>query len=56
MGVLGLYVLIVGGMLFLPALRPQGLPEPDLQKLIATLAVWLACVLIVEFSPVQEEA
>ena len=41
-------------MLFIPAFAPKGLPESDLYKLIATLAVWLACVLVVEFSPIRE--
>jgi hypothetical protein len=53
--VLALYVLIVAGMLFIPAFAPEGLPDADLHKLVATLAVWLACVLLIEFSPVREE-
>ena len=52
--VLALYVFVVAGMLFIPAFAPKGLPESDLYKLIATLAVWLACVLVVEFSPIRE--
>lgn len=54
LAVLALYVFVVGGMLFIPAFAPKGLPEADLHKLIATLAVWLACVLLVEFSPIKE--
>jgi hypothetical protein len=53
--VLALYVLIVAGMLFIPTFAPEGLPDADLHKLVATLAVWLACVLLIEFSPVREE-
>jgi len=53
--VLGLYVLLLGGMLLVPSMRPKGLPQDDLYKLIATLAIWLSCVLLVEFSPMREE-
>lgn len=54
--ILAIYVVLVGGMLFVPSLKPRGLPPEDLHKLIATLATWLACVLLVEFSPSREEA
>lgn len=53
--VLALYALLIAGMLFVPAFKPKGLPEPDLQKLVATLAIWLACVVLIEFSPVSED-
>ena len=42
-------------MLLVPSMRPKGLPQDDLYKLIATLAIWLSCVLLVEFSPMREE-
>jgi hypothetical protein len=49
-------VLAVGGMLFVPMLKPKGLSGDSLDKLIGTLAIWLACVLLVEFSPAQKDA
>lgn len=53
--ILALYILLVGAMLLMPAFRPKGLAEDALHKLVATLGVWLAAVLLVEFSPMGEE-
>ena len=47
----GFAAIAVGGMLFLPFMKFRGLRVDDLHKLIATLAIWLACVLLVEFLP-----
>jgi drug/metabolite transporter (DMT)-like permease len=54
LALLAFYVVLVSGMVFIPALKPKGLPDADLQ-LIATLAIWITCVLMVEFSPVRED-
>lgn len=51
---LGLYMFIVGFALFSPTLRPQGLPEPALTRLGATLGVWVGAVLLLEFWPVKK--
>ena len=53
--ILGMYVLLVGAVAFVPSLKPRGLPDEDLHKLVATLATWLFCVLLVEFSPLRQE-
>ncbi len=42
----GFAAIAVGGMLFLPFMKFRGLRVDDLHKLIATLAIWLACVLL----------
>jgi hypothetical protein len=55
LAVLGLYVVIVAGIVFIPEFKPKGLPDADLHRLVATLAIWLACVLLVEFSPVHDD-
>jgi peptidoglycan/LPS O-acetylase OafA/YrhL len=54
-GVLAIYVVLISIMVFVPGLRPKGLPAGDFNKLIATLAVWVVCVVAVELSPVQED-
>ena len=51
---LAVYVVIVAAILFLPALRPEGLAEGDLHRLVATLAVWLGVTMLVEFYPASE--
>lgn len=53
--VLGLYVLVLGAMWFVPRFAPKALPTEDLHRLIATLAIWLGCVLLVELSPMRED-
>lgn len=53
---LGIYVVLVGLILFLPMLRPKGLPEPAVTRLGATLAVWVCAVLLLEFWPVKKPA
>jgi hypothetical protein len=50
---LGFYVLIIGSILLLPQLHPKGMALADLQRLVATLAVWVVCILGVELSPVR---
>ena len=51
---LGVYALLIGAILFVPALQPKGLAPGDLQRLAATLAVWVLFVLAAELSPVKE--
>lgn len=53
--VVALCVAAIGGLLFIPAQQIKGLPADSLHKLIVTLAVWLVCVLLVEFSPGEKE-
>lgn len=51
---LGLYVVLVGFVLFSPLLRPEGLPEPGITRLGATLGVWVGAVLLLEYWPVKK--
>jgi peptidoglycan/LPS O-acetylase OafA/YrhL len=51
-----LCVVAVGGIVFSPAQSIKGLSADSLHKLIATLAIWLVCVLLVEFSPGTKDA
>jgi len=50
----GIYIAIIGVLLvFLP---PKGLPAADLHRLTVTLAIWVACILGAELSPVHDES
>jgi hypothetical protein len=51
---LAVYVILVAGVLFLPGLQPEGMSEPDLHRLVATLAIWLGVTMLVEFYPTVE--
>jgi hypothetical protein len=53
---LGIYALLIAGMLTVPTLQPKGVAQPDLQRLVATLAIWVAFVLGAELSPMQQES
>ena len=50
-----LCAIALGGLLFVPMLKPRGLPDDAFHKLVATLVIWLTCVLAVEFSPAQKD-
>jgi hypothetical protein len=52
---LGLYALLLSGVVVSPSLRPEGLATEDLYRLIATMFVWIGIGLAIEFSPVSEE-
>ena len=47
--------LAIAVMFFVPTLKPKGMADDAEHKLIATLAIWVACVLLVEFSPAHED-
>lgn len=47
--VLGIYGLLLVALVKVPALAPRGMETDDLNKLVATLAVWMSFVLILEF-------
>jgi hypothetical protein len=51
--VLGLYALLLVGVALVPELQPKGMRLEDLQRLLATLAVWVAFVLGSELTPVK---
>ena len=51
----GLYTLLLAAIFLLPASRPEGMSADDLNRLGATLAIWIGCVLLIELTPVREE-
>lgn len=51
---LAAYALLLGSVLTVPKLKPEGISSDDLHRLVATLAIWVVFVLITEFSPVIE--
>lgn len=46
--VLGVYGLLLAALVKVPALAPRGMDPDDLNKLVATLGVWVGFVLILE--------
>jgi hypothetical protein len=48
----GLYGLLLTAVLKIPKLKPDGISADDLNRLVATLAIWVVFLLITEFSPV----
>lgn len=53
---LGVYALLLGVILVSPGFRPQGLSDGDLNRLVATMAVWIGLALAIELSPVRGDA
>ena len=53
---LGIYALLIAGMLTVPTLQPKGVAQPDLQRLVATLAIWVLFVLGAELSPMEQDS
>ncbi len=56
LGTLALYLVLLGGVLFLPFLKPEGLATSDLHRLAATLAIWVVTTMVVEFYPTAAES
>jgi predicted membrane channel-forming protein YqfA (hemolysin III family) len=52
---LALYVALFAAIFLLPGQRPEGMAADDFNRLAATLAIWVGCVLLIEFSPVRDE-
>ena len=50
------YIALVGANFFVPALKPKGMPDQDVYKLVATLAIWLVFILIAELTPTREQS
>jgi uncharacterized membrane protein YoaK (UPF0700 family) len=45
---LGVYLLALIAMVAMPQFQPAGLPQDDLHRLVATLVVWVAMVVMLE--------
>jgi hypothetical protein len=54
--VLGFYALLLGAVATVPKLRPAGLAEGDLHRLLATLAIWVTFVIAAELLPTRNAA
>jgi hypothetical protein len=50
---LSFYAVLLGAVLVSPGLRPEGLSPENLERLIATMAVWIGLALAVELSPTR---
>ena len=55
LGTLAAYIALVAWHFTSEATRPKGLSWPDIQRLAATLAVWIVAVLAIEFAPTQPD-
>jgi hypothetical protein len=53
---LGVYGLVLAGMVLVPQLSPDGLAKDDLHRLVATLAVWIGSAVLMEYWPVHQPA
>lgn len=56
LGTLGCYVILAGLVLFVPALQPKGLSPDDLDRLVATVGIWIAATMLTEFYPTRHSA
>jgi FtsH-binding integral membrane protein len=52
---LSFYAVLLGAVLVSPSLRPEGLSAASLERLIATMAVWVGLALAVELSPTRAD-
>lgn len=53
--VLAIYAAVLLALVMAPGLKPEGMRVDDLNRLVATLAVWLVFVLVIELSPTRKE-
>lgn len=53
-GMLAFCLAIMALFLFVPALQPEGLSGSDLDRLTATLLIWVATAVLVEFYPTRD--
>jgi hypothetical protein len=54
-GFVAFYSVAILAMWNVPSLQLRGLPEADLHRTLATLAVWIGTVVLQELSPVLDE-
>lgn len=50
-----MYAVLVGFFLLSPMFQPAGMGTTDLHRLAATLAIWVAFVLVTEFTPTRKD-
>jgi hypothetical protein len=49
------YAILIAAMWLVPGLQPKGMPEADLHRTLATLAIWIGAVVLQEVVPVLDE-
>jgi len=54
-GFVAFYAIVILAMWIIPDLQPRGLPEADLHRTLATLAIWIGTVVLQEAAPVLED-
>jgi predicted membrane channel-forming protein YqfA (hemolysin III family) len=54
LAVLAVYGALLVALVLLPDFKPANLKDDDLNRLVATLAVWVIFVLGIELSPIRE--
>jgi len=52
---LALYIGLLAVVLTDPKMRPEGLAQDDLHRLVATLAIWILTVVGIEFAPTHAD-
>ena len=50
------YGVLLTALVMVPALKPVGLSDDALHRIVATLAIWVALAIGIELSPVGEDA
>ena len=53
-GLLVFYLGLAAAFFFVPAFQPEGLAEADLNRVVATLAVWVTVTTVVELYPTAD--
>ena len=51
---LAVYVVLMVAIVTVPDLKPDGMAKDDLNRLVATLGIWVALVLATELSPMEK--
>src|SRR4051812_13246065 len=51
LAVIAVYAALIGAMLVIPKLQPDGMATGDFHRLVVTLAIWVVFVLAAELSP-----
>ena len=54
-GLAAFYVALIAAMFLSDDLRPQGMTPDELNRLVATLAIWIGFVVLIELSPVHPD-
>ena len=53
LAVVAVYALLLAGIAFVPSLQPRGMAVDDIQRITATLGIWVLFVLGAEMSPME---